>query len=196
MIVKNVRHHLKLAWQNLVIAARYDVLVERGVTFKYIDSIAFGAHTTVQSGAYIYGSRKGAWVCFGDHVVVAAGAMVLGEGGVIVGDYTHLGPRVVVTSQFGDSTAEMMTATPTVRTERVRIGRGSWIGSGAIIMPGVNLGDRCVVAPGSVVYGRWPDGTKLAGNPARRVRGLETASPSPSTEPASVSPPSAEIAAE
>ena len=179
MILKNVRHHLRLAWHNLVIAARHDVLLERGVTFKHIESIAFGVHTTVQSGAYIYGSRKGAPVRFGDHVVVAAGAMVLGEGGVTVGDYTHLGPRVVVTSQYGDSTTEMMTATPTVRTEPVRIGRGCWIGSGAIIMPGADLGDRCVVAPGSVVYGRFPDGSKLSGNPARRARGLESASPRP-----------------
>jgi acetyltransferase-like isoleucine patch superfamily enzyme len=169
VIGKNVRHRLRLAWQNLQIAARYDVLLEPGVTLKYIDTITFGIHTTVQSGAYIYGSRKGASVSFGDHVVVAAGAIVLGEGGVTVGEFTHLGPHVVVTSQYGDSTAEMLTASPTVRTDPVHIGRGSWIGSGAVVMPGARLGDRCVVAPGSVVYGRWPDDTKLAGNPARRA---------------------------
>ena len=173
MIGKNVRHRLCLAWHHFQIAARYDVLLEPGVTLKYVDTIEFGAHTTVQSGAYIYGSRRGERVRFDHHVVVAAGAIVLGEGGVTVGAFTHLGPRVVVTSQYGDSNAEMLTPTPTVRTERVVVGCGCWIGSGAILMPGSVLGDRCVVAPGSVVYGRWTDGSKLAGNPARRVRGIE-----------------------
>lgn len=174
MIGKNVRHRLRLAWQTLKVAARFDVLLESGVTLKYVDTLEFGEHTTVQSGAYIYGSRSGARVRFGHHSVVAAGAMILGEGGVTIGDYTHVGPHAVVTSQYGDSTEEMVTASPTLRTEPVKIGRGVWIGSGAVVMPGAELGDRSVVAPGSVVYGRWPEGSKLAGNPARRTKALET----------------------
>ncbi len=187
MIVKNVKHRLRLAWQTLVVTARYDVLVESGVTLKYVDSISFGAHTTVQAGAYVYGSRRGHRVRFGEGSVVAAGAMVLGEGGVTVGAHSHLGPHVVVTSQYGDSSEEMVTASPTIKTAPVEIGRGVWIGSGAVVMPGAVLGDRCVVAPGSVVYGRWPEGSKLAGNPARRVRPLER-SKAPATRPDATTP--------
>jgi acetyltransferase-like isoleucine patch superfamily enzyme len=57
-----------------------------------------------------------------------------------------------------------------MRYAPVAIGRGCWIGIGAAIMPGAQLGDKCIVAPNSVVFGRWPDETHLSGNPARRTQ--------------------------
>jgi anti-sigma28 factor (negative regulator of flagellin synthesis) len=47
------------------------------------------------------------------------------EGGVSVGRFTHLGPRVVVTSQYGDAGGLMLTPTPTVKTAPVAIGLDS-----------------------------------------------------------------------
>jgi acetyltransferase-like isoleucine patch superfamily enzyme len=170
VIGKNVRHALRLFAANVRAAWRWDVLLEKGVTLKYLDSLSFGPHVTLQSGAYLYGSRAGRPVRVGGHVVVAAGAMVLGEGGVSIGDFTHLGPGVVITSQYGDATGPMETEAPAIKTEAVHVGRGCWLGSRAVLMPGASLGDRCVVAPGSVVYGRHGDDTTLAGNPARPVR--------------------------
>jgi acetyltransferase-like isoleucine patch superfamily enzyme len=172
MILKNVKHRLRLALTNARVALRHDVLIEKGVTIKYDETLDFGARVTLQSGVYLYGSRT----------------MVLGEGGVTIGDYTHLGPGVVVTSQYGDATAPMETASPTVKTAPVRIGRGSWIGSRAVIMPGATIGDRTVVAPGSVVYGRFGDGLTLSGNPARPVRPVRPRGPqSPAPQPNLVS---------
>jgi maltose O-acetyltransferase len=52
----------------------------------------------------------------------------------------------------------------------VRIGSHVWIGSGAIILPGVTIGDDAVVGAGSVVTRDVPAGAKVMGNPAR-VRG-------------------------
>jgi acetyltransferase-like isoleucine patch superfamily enzyme len=170
MIVKNLRHRLKLFWQSARLIRRYDVLVERGVTIKYADSMSFGRHCTLQSGAYLYGSRSHRPVRFGDYVVVAGGCMVLGEGGLEIGDFTHLGPHVVLTTQYGDSASDMCRPDPQVKYLPVTVGRGCWIGAGAVIMPGTVLGDRCIVAPNSVVFGLWPAGRRLAGNPARAER--------------------------
>ena len=172
MIWKNVKHRARLALQRLSVVSRFDVLLEPGAIVKYADTLFFGTHTTVQAGAYVYGSRKGARVELGDHVVVAAGAMLLGEGGMTIGAFTHVGPHAVLTTQYGDASGEMLTDTPSLKTAPIRIGRGSWIGSGAVLMPGAELGDRCVVAPNAVVFGKWPDGSTLAGNPARRERKL------------------------
>lgn len=170
MIGKNLRHALRIWAIKAQVAARFDVLLEPAVVIKHPARLSFGKKCTLQAGSYVYGSRSGAEVVFGDWVVVAAGAMVLGEGGVRIGDGTHLGPHVVVTSQYGDGKGERITDTPTVKTRPIVIGRGCWIGSGAVIMPGVVLGDRCTVAPGAVVYGRFPDDATLAGNPARVTR--------------------------
>jgi acetyltransferase-like isoleucine patch superfamily enzyme len=170
VIGKNIRHHLKLALTNIRVAARWDVLIEKNVTIKYWETLSFGEHCTLQSGVYVYGSRSGKRVTFDHHVVVAAGCTILGEGGCSFGAYTHLGPGVVVTSQYGDSTGERTTDSPGIKTLPVVVGAGCWVGSGAILMPGTDLGDNCIVAPSSVVYGKWPAKSKLSGNPARPAR--------------------------
>jgi len=167
MIGKNVRHRLRIALAGWRLAARWDVLIEKAVTIKYGGTLQFGEHCTLQSGVYVYGSRTGKACVFEHHVVLAAGSVVLGEGGLTIGAYTHLGPRVVLTTQYGDSASPMTTPSPTVKTLPVELGRGCWIGAGSVIMPGVRLGDECVVGPGSVVYGNWPARTTLSGNPAR-----------------------------
>jgi maltose O-acetyltransferase len=49
----------------------------------------------------------------------------------------------------------------------VTIGSNVWIGSGAIILPGVSIGDDAVVGAGSVVTRDVPPGATALGNPAR-----------------------------
>jgi maltose O-acetyltransferase len=48
----------------------------------------------------------------------------------------------------------------------VRIGRHVWIGAGAIILPGVSIGDDALIGAGSVVTGDVPAGATAFGNPA------------------------------
>lgn len=47
-----------------------------------------------------------------------------------------------------------------------------WIGSGAVIMPGVSVGSGSVVSAGSVVMSAVPSGVLVAGNPARQLRAV------------------------
>jgi acetyltransferase-like isoleucine patch superfamily enzyme len=55
--------------------------------------------------------------------------------------------------------------------EPVSIGRGSWLGHGAIVLPGSRIGRHVVVAAGAVVAGlHAPDNCVIAGVPARVVR--------------------------
>lgn len=51
-----------------------------------------------------------------------------------------------------------------------RIGKNCFIGGRALIMPGVTIGDNCVVGAGSVVTKDVPDRCLVAGNPARVLR--------------------------
>lgn len=52
----------------------------------------------------------------------------------------------------------------------VTIGAGSWLGAGAIVLPGARIGRNVVIAAGSVVRGDVPDRCVVAGVPARIVR--------------------------
>lgn len=49
----------------------------------------------------------------------------------------------------------------------IRIGRNVWIGGGAIILPGVSIGDDALIGAGSVVTRDILAGAVAFGNPAR-----------------------------
>jgi phosphonate metabolism protein (transferase hexapeptide repeat family) len=56
------------------------------------------------------------------------------------------------------------------RKHHVSIGNDVWIGHGAIVLPGRNIGTGAVVAAGAVVTKDVPDYAIFAGNPARMIR--------------------------
>ena len=53
-----------------------------------------------------------------------------------------------------------------------------WIGGGAIVLPGVSIGDDAIVGAGSVVTRNVPPGTTVVGNPARVSRSRRVQAPS------------------
>ena len=55
----------------------------------------------------------------------------------------------------------------------IRIGHDVWIGGGAIILPGVTVGDKSVIGAGSVVTHDVPAANVVVGNPARIIRALD-----------------------
>ena len=52
----------------------------------------------------------------------------------------------------------------------VRIGNGVWIGAGAVILPGVTIGDYAVIGAGSIVTKDIPANMIAFGDPCRVVR--------------------------
>ena len=50
------------------------------------------------------------------------------------------------------------------------IGKNCWIGAGAIILPGITIGDNVVVGAGSIVTKDLPSGVVAVGNPCRILR--------------------------
>lgn len=54
----------------------------------------------------------------------------------------------------------------------VVIGNGVWLGGGAIVCPGVTIGENTVVGAGSVVTRDLPANVLAAGNPCRTIRAL------------------------
>ncbi|HWJ66716.1 MAG TPA: acyltransferase [Nocardioides sp.] len=122
------------------------------------------------------------------------GQAVLPERGLVIGDRCVLGARVCITAHdsitvgddvwFGQdvfvSDASHGYQDPDVPVGRqfglhqpVSIGSGSWIGHGAMILPGTTIGRNVVVAAGSVVRGTVEDHAVVGGIPARVIRRLE-----------------------
>lgn len=57
-----------------------------------------------------------------------------------------------------------------VRKKDVIIGNNVWIGWGAIILKGTEIGENSIISAGSVVKGKFPDNVIIGGNPARIIR--------------------------
>jgi acetyltransferase-like isoleucine patch superfamily enzyme len=107
-------------------------------------------------------------VRIGDRVFVNCGTVLLSVLEVTLGDDVALANEVYVM----DSNSHGVEGRPHVEAP-VRIGDGTWVGARAMILPGVTIGKRVVVAAGSVVTRDVPDDVLVAGNPARVVRPLE-----------------------
>ncbi len=92
--------------------------------------------------------------------------------GVIIGEDTVVAFNVTILAH--DWATERYGAANTIKTT---IGKRCFVGCGAIIMPGVTIGDEVVVASGSVVTKDVPPHSLVGGNPARVLRsGIRTKS--------------------
>ena len=102
----------------------------------------------------------------GNGVVLGRGSHVIADVPLTIGDDCFFGPGVYVTTtnhSYDDPDVPVGKQWP--RTEPVSIGAGSWIGTGAVILPGARLGRNVVVAAGAVVRGEVPDHAVVAGAP-------------------------------
>jgi len=85
---------------------------------------------------------------------------------VSIGDKTQIGPSVQILA--GDHPRDVATRAAGLEFGRpIRIGCNVWIGGGAIILPGVSIGDDALIGAGSVVTRDIPAGAVAFGNPAR-----------------------------
>lgn len=104
---------------------------------------------------------------FGDRCFVNVGSTIISVEEIVVGDDVAFANDVYVM----DSDSHGVEGRPHKQAP-VHIGDGCWIGARAMILPGVTLGKRVLVAAGAVVTRDVPDDALVAGNPARVVRQL------------------------
>ena len=128
---------------------------------------------TIGSGVEIETSARfnyPARIALGNYVYIGPECLLDGKGTLTIGAGTILGPRVVVwTYSHRFDQEEMLPYDPVDEHRQVTIGRGVWIGLGAIVMPGTTIEDGAVVAMGSVVRGRVEAGELVGGNPAQVI---------------------------
>ena len=110
-------------------------------------------------------------VIIGDRCLIGRGSAIVGHYRIDIGDDVFTGMNVYITDQnhgYEDIAAPIGIQDP--EDDPVVIGSGSWIGSGAVVLPGARLGENCVVAANSVVRGEFPSYSVVAGVPAKVVR--------------------------
>jgi maltose O-acetyltransferase len=102
----------------------------------------------------------------GDGVFLNFNCIILDVVEVTIGDRTQIGPAVQIYAADHPRDAETRRAGLEFGRP-VRIGNDVWIGGGAILLPGVTVGDGAVIGAGSVVTRDVEAGVTVMGNPAR-----------------------------
>lgn len=118
----------------------------------------------------------GSHIFAGERIFINYDCVILDCNVVRLGDRTLLGPKVqIYTATHPLDAAERMDgwemAVP------IDVGSDVWIGGGAIICPGVTIGDATTIGAGSVVTRDVPTGVFAAGNPCRVIRKIVKGNP-------------------
>ena len=109
-------------------------------------------------------------ISLGTGVFLNYNCVILDVVAVTIGDKTQIGPGVqILTADHPRGFAEREAGLEFGRP--IHIGRNVWIGGGAIILPGVTVGDHAIIGAGSVVTRDVPSGVTVMGNPARSRNG-------------------------
>lgn len=119
----------------------------------------------------------------GKDVFINFNLTVQDDAEVTIGDGCDFGPNVTIVTPLHPMLAGERKILENERGERlrlcwakpVRIGKNCWICANAVILPGVTIGDNCVIGAGSVVTRDIPANSFAAGNPARVIRPLTEA---------------------
>ncbi len=88
-------------------------------------------------------------------------------GGTVVGDFVHIaGSMVGQDAMIGDYS----TTTGFANITNARLGKRVFVGSHAVILNKLRVGDDAFICAGSIVVGNVKGGTKVFGNPAKRIQ--------------------------
>ena len=117
----------------------------------------------------LHANFGGKFVHFGKNVYANFNLTLVDDTHIYVGDCTMFGPNVTVATA-GHPILPQLRAQGYQYNASVHIGKNCWIGAGAILLPGVTLGDNVVVGAGSVVTKDLPDNVVAVGNPCRVLR--------------------------
>ena len=111
----------------------------------------------------------------GHHVHLGSGVYanfnltIVDDGHVYIGDKVMFGPNVVIATANHPIDPELREKGLQYNKD-VHIGENSWIGAGAVIVPGVRIGKNTIIGAGSIVTKDIPDNVIAVGNPCRVLR--------------------------
>ena len=108
-------------------------------------------------------------VHLGKNVYFNFNATMVDDTHIYIGDYTMLGPNVVIATAGHPILPELREKALQYNLP-VHIGRNCWLGAGVLVLPGVTIGDNTVIGAGSVVTKDIPANVVAVGNPCKVLR--------------------------
>ena len=130
--------------------------------------LGLGAGTSVFDSVHLLGE-----VVVGENVWIGPFVMLDGSGALLsIGDGCDISAGVHVYTHDTARRCVSREVNP-VESGPVMIGRDTYLGSQAVVVPGTTIGSQCVVGANSLVNADIPDRTIVAGSPARPIGKVE-----------------------
>jgi UDP-2-acetamido-3-amino-2,3-dideoxy-glucuronate N-acetyltransferase len=131
-----------------------------------MNGVHIGAECNIGGHVFI---EDGAWI--GDRVTIKNGVLVWR--GVRIDDDAFIGPGVIFTNDLRPRSPRMANAAVARRYSagwlaQTQVGQGASVGAGAVILPGLTIGEYAFVAAGAVVTRDVASHALVMGNPARK----------------------------
>jgi acetyltransferase-like isoleucine patch superfamily enzyme len=134
--------------------------------------VTLGEHCRIGPGVFLETQEQGA-IRIGRHVRLNRGTVIVAWSGITIGDDCLIGEYVSLRdANHGSSPGTSMRLQPH-DAKPIAIGDDVWIGRGAVVLPGVQIGSGAVIGANSVVTADVPAGAVAAGVPARVIRQRE-----------------------
>jgi acetyltransferase-like isoleucine patch superfamily enzyme len=131
-----------------------------------------GPHCTLSAGimpGYTLGNIPRLRI--GDRCLLGRGSGIVTHDSIEIGDDVFTGHHVYVTdASHGYEDVTVPIGRQFGESKPVRVGDGSWLGHGVVVLPGADIGRHVTVGAGSVVTGALPDFSVAVGSPARVIR--------------------------
>lgn len=149
--------------------------IGRGVCFEGRNNIKIDNNVVLHGPLFISATGRAGKVSIGNLTHIDRYSVLYGQGGLNIGEKCAIASGVIIYSQTNqyDAYPELPVIEQGTRYSKVEIGNDVWIGAGAIILPGVTIGDHSVVGAGSVVTRDVEKASIVVGSPARLVKKRE-----------------------
>lgn len=135
----------------------------RNIFYRRVLSIEMDESVNIQMGCYIYPSRE--IFKIGKNTIINRNCTLDRRGGLYIGNRVSISPEVCLFSAGHSPTSPSFTN----KYAAVFVEDNVWIGTRAMIMPGVTVGEGAVVLPGAVVATSVEPYAIVGGVPARRI---------------------------
>ncbi len=126
-------------------------------------------------GSFVEGDIHANWGGYfcrvGKNVYINFNLTMVDDGPILMEDDVMIGPNVTLISGSHPNDPELRKALWQY-TDPIVIHKNAWIGAGAILLPGVEIGENSIIGAGSVVRKSVPADCIAAGNPCRILRKL------------------------
>jgi acetyltransferase-like isoleucine patch superfamily enzyme len=131
-----------------------------GAFAEACSKIYIGRNVVIRPGTFLFADPRdgGGTITIEDNVLIGAGVHLY------TNNHEFRNPNIPIINQGYP---------PASPSDSIILRKGSWIGAGVIILPGIEVGENSVIGAGSIVTKSIPPRSVFAGNPAIMIKHIE-----------------------